>query len=269
MAIDLERFAPAAGRAFEVINAAPPYASTLPYAPPGGPAPAGVQRLGVRLREKLIGQVSVNPVDAVAGIYSMGVAPRARGRGIGTALANAACRLSREHGCRWAVLNATEDGERLYRRVGFRSLGFGQTWWYSPGPVPTARQTAVAEAIGFGDLAALKRLAPTSAELDTEHGLGGEPPLALALLTGRVEVAGWLLRRRPPLIARRYPPHDATLLHLAAQADSPEFVELALAHGVDTDARDGSFGATAAGWAEHFGHAALAARLAGFSSAHR
>ena len=39
---------------------------------------------------------------------------------------------------------------------GFRSLGWGQTWWYSPGPEPTKRQIALTEAIGLGDLATLE-----------------------------------------------------------------------------------------------------------------
>jgi hypothetical protein len=28
-----------------------------------------------------------------------------------------------------ATLNATGEGELLYRALGFRSLGHGQTWW--------------------------------------------------------------------------------------------------------------------------------------------
>jgi hypothetical protein len=35
-----------------------------------------------------------------------------------------------------------------------------------------------------------------------------------------------------------------------------------LAHGVDPEARDGTFNATAAGWAEHFGHREVIQRLA-------
>ncbi len=66
----------------------------------------------------------------VAGIYAMGVVPAARRQGVGAALMNAACRHARaEAGCRWALLNATGEGERLYRRLGFVSLGRGQTWW--------------------------------------------------------------------------------------------------------------------------------------------
>jgi GNAT superfamily N-acetyltransferase len=265
MAIDLEdeeRFAVAPDLGFEVIVApGPPYAHTLPYAPwDGVDDPSGVLRLGVRLREKVIGQISINPTGAIAGIYAMGVAPRVRGRGIGTALTRAACRVAIEQGCRHAVLNATDEGERVYRRVGFRSLGWGQTWWYFRRPAPTARETALTEAIGFGDLTALEALSPTDAELDGSLP-GDEQPLTLALQTGETRVAEWILARRPALVHVRYEPDDRTLLHLAVEQNSTPFVELALAHGVDVAARDTTFSGTALGWAEHFGHDALAARL--------
>jgi ribosomal protein S18 acetylase RimI-like enzyme len=263
MAIDLEdqeRFAAAPDRPFEVVVApGPPYARTLPYAPPDRVAhPPGVFRLGVRLRRKLIGQISINPAGVVAGIYSMGVAPRVRGCGIGTALTTAACRLAIEQGCRYAVLNATDEGERVYRRVGFRSLGWGQTWWYFRRPAPTARETALTEAIGFGDLEALEALSPTDAEIDGSLP-GDESPLTLALLTEQVLVAERILAQRPALVHVRY--DDRTLLHLAVEQGSAPFVELALTHGVDVTARDATFSATALGWAEHFGRDALAARL--------
>ena len=265
MAIDLDDPAAVASApppSFTIEPAAPPYARTLPYAPSGAVAdPPGTFRLGVRLREKLVGQIAVNPRDGVAGIYSMGVAPRARGRGIAAALTGEACRRASEQGCRYAVLNATDQGERVYRRAGFRSLGWGQTWWYSRGPAPTPRQTALAEAVGLGDLTALRALAPTDAELDDPLG-GDESMLVLALLTGRPAIAEYVLERRPSLVARRYEPHGTTLLHLAVEHDSAAFVELALAHGVDAGARDASFGGTALGWAEHFGRSALARRLA-------
>jgi GNAT superfamily N-acetyltransferase len=264
MAIDLDeadRFAPSPELRFSVRAASAPYARTLPYAPADGiPDPPGIFRLGVRLREKLIGQIAINPLGGVAGIYSMGVVPRVRGRGIGTELTRTACRLAIQHGCRHAVLNATDEGERVYRRVGFRSLGWGQTWWYFRRPEPTARAIELTEAIGFGDVEALAALAPSDAELEAPLP-GDEPPLAFALLTGQVPVAEWILSRRPALVDVRYGPLDATLLHLAVEHDSAPFVELLLAYGVDLSGRDATFSATALGWAEHFGRDALAARL--------
>jgi ribosomal protein S18 acetylase RimI-like enzyme len=46
-----------------------------------------------------------------------------RRRGLGSALTRAVC----AHGP--VVLNATADGECLYRALGFESLGYGRTWW--------------------------------------------------------------------------------------------------------------------------------------------
>jgi ribosomal protein S18 acetylase RimI-like enzyme len=261
MAIDLDgssQETPSTRYAVEL--AAPPYAKTLPYAPRGRD-PGGSVRLGVRLKKKVIGHVVVNPYDGVAGIYSMGVAPRVRRRGIGGALTRAACRLAVEHDCRHAVLNATDAGEALYRQAGFRSLGRGQTWWYGRGPEPTARRIALTEAIGFGDLAALDALRPMRAEL-AESLPGGESSLTLALVTDQPAVAGYLLERLPEVAGRRFAPHGATLLHLAVEHDRPAFVELALAYGVDPAVCDETFNATAAGWAEHLGRDQIAERLA-------
>jgi GNAT superfamily N-acetyltransferase len=65
----------------------------------------------------------------VAGIYDMGVSTAERRRGIGRALMLAVLELARSQNCKVATLNATPDGELLYRRLGFRSVGVAQTWW--------------------------------------------------------------------------------------------------------------------------------------------
>ena len=64
-----------------------------------------------------------------AGIYDVDVLPRHRRRGLGRALTLAVCRAAAAAGARMATLNATGEGELLYRALGFRSLGHGQTWW--------------------------------------------------------------------------------------------------------------------------------------------
>jgi GNAT superfamily N-acetyltransferase len=230
---------------FTVEPATPPFAKTLPYREEGALPPEAIH-LGVRLREKVVGQVVVVPLDGVAGIYSMGVAPKVQGRGIGLALTKAALRAAWEHGCQAAVLNATPAGERLYARAGFRSLGWGQTWWPSGDPTPTERQTAIAEAIGFGDIEALEALGPGESELSPT-------PLFLAAVTGQAKSIDHLLTRFPPLGERRFPPHGGNLLHVAVEHDRPEIVTAALRLGVDPDARDASFDATPTGWAEHLG----------------
>jgi GNAT superfamily N-acetyltransferase len=244
MGVDLEA-EPEIGDDFEVEPATPPFAKTLPYREEGALPPEAIH-LGVRLREKVIGQVVVLPLDGVAGIYSMGVAPKVQGRGIGLALTKAALRVAWDHDCHHAVLNATADGERLYARAGFRSLGWGQTWWPSADPTPTERQVAVTEAVGFGDLAALESLAPQESEL-------APTPLLLAAVTGQARSVEWVLTRFPNLAGERFPPHGGNLLHVAVEHDRPEILTTALRLGVDPKARDASFDATPEGWADHLG----------------
>jgi GNAT superfamily N-acetyltransferase len=65
----------------------------------------------------------------VAGIYDMGVAAPERRRGIGSTLTAMLLDLARGEGCAVATLNATPEGERLYRELGFRHVGVAQTWW--------------------------------------------------------------------------------------------------------------------------------------------
>lgn len=203
----------------------------------------------------------VNPDDRVAGIYSMGVSERARRRGIGLALTRAASRVAREQGCDYAVLNATEDGIPVYRRAGFRSLGWGQTWWLFRGREPSPRQAALISAAGSGDLAALEQLRPSLAEL-TEQVPGGETVLTLAVLTERTAVIEHLLKRWHDLAAVRFEPHSTTLLHLAAEHDQPELASVLLARGVDPDVRDTTFNAKALNWAKHFGNERVARAIA-------
>jgi GNAT superfamily N-acetyltransferase len=65
----------------------------------------------------------------MAGIYDMGVAEAERRRGIGRALTFAVLELARRAGCAVATLNATPEGELLYRQLAFRLVGVAQTWW--------------------------------------------------------------------------------------------------------------------------------------------
>src|SRR5581483_331932 len=106
--------------------------------------------------------------------------------------------------------------------------GWGQTWWYRRGRPPTVRETALAEAIGFGDVAALHALDPSPAELAAPLP-GGTSPLRLAVVTDRPESAAFLLDRAPGLVRRRYEPFGGTLLHLAVEWNRPRIAALALA----------------------------------------
>jgi GNAT superfamily N-acetyltransferase len=259
MALDLA--APPAGEpAHEVVAARGELPRDLPYAS-ARPDPPAARHLAVRDDGgRTVGHVVVNPWRGIAGIYDMGVVPDRRREGIGRALTLAACDVARDLGCTHAVLNATAEGEPLYRSVGFASLGSGRTWWLHPGPRPTPRQGALVEAIGFGDTGELAALEPTDAELEDDIP-GGGPPLAIAVVTAQSAAADWILARRPDLVSRPVEPRGGTLLHVAVEWDDEALVRVALAHGADRAVRDRWFGGTPLDWAEHLGRPRLAALL--------
>jgi ribosomal protein S18 acetylase RimI-like enzyme len=255
MALDVDRVA-GTPPGHDVEQRRGPIPEDVPYGA-GDTDPPATVHLVVRAGGAVAGHVAVNPWRGIAGIYSMGVSPPHRRRGIGRALTVAAARVAAERGCTHAILNATDQGAPLYRSVGFESLGRGQTWWYVRGRPPTAREAALAEAIGFGDVAALDALDPAPAELAAPLP-GGTSPLRLAVVTDRVGTAAWMLDRAPALLRRRFEPWGGTVLHLAVEWGRPRIAALAIDRGADPAARDRSFRSTPREWAGHFGRPELA-----------
>jgi GNAT superfamily N-acetyltransferase len=143
MAIEIESRAASAPPDGVEIGLAPPTwkATDLPWDGAGvaslrarlaGVHPRRVWHLGAWRGGRPVGHAVVNVTTGrlgVAGIYDMGVAEGERRRGIGRALTLAALQLARSQGCAAATLNATPEGELLYREVGFESVGVAQTWW--------------------------------------------------------------------------------------------------------------------------------------------
>jgi len=92
-----------------------------------------VHHLVVRTGGRPVGHAVLHVAGDAGGIYDMGVSTASRRRGIGGSLTRAAVALARGEGCASVTLNATGEGEPMYRSVGFRSLGHGMTWWLFPG----------------------------------------------------------------------------------------------------------------------------------------
>lgn len=176
--------------AWPVDGPAESYPDELPYRP-FRPEPGRRVELTVRERGEVVGRVVLNPWRGVGGIYSMGVVPRARRRGIGRALTLAACLRARELGCTHAVLNATGEGEPVYRGLGFESAGWGRTWWWFPSRPSSRRHRTLVEAVAAGDAGALGRLRGNEPIELHDHALG----------IGRDDVAAWLRDRHPELPA--------------------------------------------------------------------
>jgi ribosomal protein S18 acetylase RimI-like enzyme len=66
----------------------------------------------------------------VVGLYGVVTLPEARNRGLGTAMSLHALRLARSLGYRVAVLDATQQGIGLYRRMGFKEVSWPVIYTY-------------------------------------------------------------------------------------------------------------------------------------------
>jgi ribosomal protein S18 acetylase RimI-like enzyme len=212
------------------------------------------------------GQAIVHLADGEAGLYDVGVEPGAQRTGLGRALTVAALTAGRRAGARIATTNATDEGERLYRSVGARSLGRGQTFWiHADGlAAPTAPAlVAAAEAAGRGEVPragadvlgariagngmGLAHVALAAGHRDAAARLieAGAPSDALLVyeLAGADGLAGLATLDAP--IGRM----GGTVLHEAVRIRDSALLHAALAAGADREARDRTYGATPLEWA--------------------
>ena len=75
------------------------------------------------------GHAWLHVARSIGGLFDVFVPEDLRRRGIGSALTRAACSRAAELGLEAIALNAEGAGEHLYGPLGFRSRGYGQTWW--------------------------------------------------------------------------------------------------------------------------------------------
>lgn len=314
MALDLETMHPSypAPKELRVVadNEIPLFkVEGLPYAhaiiPPrpsaGGPASAplspgqesadqatGIQRYIAFMDKKVAGHCGVLLTTGpygVAGIYHVGVVPKARKQGIGKALVMAACLYAKERGYRYAVLNAT--GRRLYEQIGFTWIGDGWTWWLKTDRLlahpPGKGQVQLAEAIGRGDLHTLQNPLHLFQEEDLHQPLtNGMTLMQLAVHCHQPASGEWLLEQGCPFqvldawdlgwkeraarLLSEFPQQanelysewNKTLLHIAAERNDEELARLVLSARPNLKVRDSVYQSTARDWALHFGHAGIA-----------
>jgi len=259
-----------------------------------GLLPAGRQRMWLLLARdendgRVVGQVVVNLTTGrgIAGIYSMGVDAGLQRRGIGTALIRAAVDLACQRGATALGLNATPDGEQLYRTLGFTVVADGQTWYMPASRLATAPASAavdIAEAIARGAISALERRTanlPLTDRLPNE-----ETPLAFAARFGQKDAARWLLAHGaspeitalwtlgwrdeaaallgdPVLRNARSGPDQLTPLHEAIYRDDRDLVPLLLTAGADLTATDARYGGTPLSWAKALGRSELVPLIEG------
>jgi predicted N-acetyltransferase YhbS len=235
----------------------------------------GITRLGSCILNVTSGELGVST------LFDMMVVAKERRQGVGAALAQAACEMARKMGCNYMMLNATDMGEPVYRRVGFQSMGRGHTWFLKASVLaersPTIQKIEFLEAVGVGDIHALEEMGQ-----NLERGqlqdvtLNGLTPLEIAVHCRQPGSASWLINQgvipdiislwdlgwktrvpallaeHPELVKRESGDWTATPLHTAIERDDIELVKLLLTVPNDLDAKDAVFHSTPLGWAHHF-----------------
>lgn len=219
--------------------------------------------------------------SGIGGLFDLWVDSQVRKQGIGTALVRSACQLARQLGCHHVIVNSTELGEPVYRRVGFQSMGYGYTWFLNSEtltkPPPSTDIVKFLEAVGLGDVKTLNEvgICLTATQLQ-EPSLNKMTPFEIAVRCKQPASAAWLLDHgvvpdimslwdlgwkdrvatliveHPELVKRKTGRWTATPLHYAIERDDMELIKVLLTVPNDLEIRDAAFDSTPLGWARHF-----------------
>lgn len=94
--------------------------------------PAGCVLVAVGRMRRVIGGACCASFGTTGWIGALGVLPRARGRGIGSALTEACVAWLRDRGAETVLLHATDLGRPVYERLGFEAEGRSRAWRGGP-----------------------------------------------------------------------------------------------------------------------------------------
>lgn len=241
-----------------------------------GESPDVVQRFVATLNGRIVAQTLLLFGGGVAGLYNVGVIPEARGLGIGKAIVNAACIHAREKGYHYATLNANHMGRPIYEQLGFQWINDGLTWWITDDRLqtrpPDAKQIALAEAIGKGDITALQAFEGADLHAPLCNGMRlmelavhcRQPAAAEWLITQGVACGaldawnlGWkdraavILAQNREEVNRLYGDFQYTLLHAAIDKNDIALAQLALSAHPNLEIKDAIHDGDALGWAEY------------------
>ncbi|KAE9370222.1 hypothetical protein N431DRAFT_426623 [Stipitochalara longipes BDJ] len=226
----------------------------------------------------------------IGGLFDMYVKPEERKQGIGGALTQAACKLAMKLGCHHVMLNATDEGAPVYKRVGFQSMGMGRTWFLRDTvfalPPPSTGQVKFLEAVGRGDINALDLMKDDIVPKQlSEETINGETPLEIAVRCKQTVSVEWLIEHgvvpdimslwelgwkdripallavHPELVSRKSGRWTATPLHYAIEKNDVDMAKLLLSVPNDLESKDGVFQSTPLGWAEVFQRTEIIALL--------
>jgi GNAT superfamily N-acetyltransferase len=93
---------------------------------------AGCLLVAVGRLRRIVGGACCASFGETGWIGALGVLPRARGRGAGSALTEACVEWLRDRGAKTVLLHATDAGRPVYERIGFVAEGRSRAWRGGP-----------------------------------------------------------------------------------------------------------------------------------------